>query len=61
MKHPHPHPALASLAVALALLAGPAGAKDGNATKDEAMATVKKGVAFLKANGKDKAYAEFSN
>ena len=61
MKHPHPLPSLASLAVALALLAGPAGAKDGNATKDEAMATVKKGVAFLKANGKDKAYAEISN
>jgi signal transduction histidine kinase len=40
------------------LLALPAAAK---ATKDEAVATVKKGVAFVKANGKDKAYAEFSD
>ena len=57
----HPHPTLASLAVTLALLAGPALAKEGNATKDEAMATVKKGVAFIKSQGKDKAYAEFTN
>ncbi len=28
---------------------------------DEAVALVKKAVAFLKANGKDKAYAEFNN
>lgn len=32
-----------------------------NATKDEAVAMVKKGVAFIKANGKDKGYAEISN
>ena len=62
-RHPCPNfnPALAALAVALALLAGPSVAKDGNATKDEAMAGVKKGVAYLKANGRDKAYAEISN
>ncbi len=30
-------------------------------TKTEAEAMVKKAVAFLKANGKDKAFAEFSN
>jgi cytochrome c len=30
-------------------------------TADEAVAMVKKGVAFVKANGKDKAFAEFSN
>lgn len=30
-------------------------------TADEAVAMVKKGVAFLKANGKEKAFAEFSN
>lgn len=32
-----------------------------NATKEEAVAMVKKGVEFVKANGKEKAYAEFSN
>jgi cytochrome c len=31
------------------------------ATANEATAMVKKGVAFIKANGKDKAYAEISN
>jgi len=30
-------------------------------TKDEAVAMVKKAVDFIKANGADKAYAEFSN
>ncbi len=30
-------------------------------TADEAVALVKKAAAYLKANGKDKAYAEFSN
>ena len=34
---------------------------DGNATAPEATAMVKKGVAFIKANGKDKGYAEISN
>ena len=32
-----------------------------NATKDDAVAMVKKGVAFIKANGKDKGYAEISD
>lgn len=45
--------------VALAL-SGAAQA-DGGATQKEAEAMVKKGVAFLKANGKDKAYAEITN
>jgi len=31
------------------------------ATRDEAMAMVKKGVTYLKANGKEKAYAEITN
>ena len=31
------------------------------ATKDEAMAMVKKAIQFIKANGRDKAFAEFSN
>jgi cytochrome c len=30
-------------------------------TSDEAVALVKKAIAYLKANGKDKAFAEFSN
>jgi cytochrome c len=30
-------------------------------TKDEAIAMVKKALQFIKANGKDKAFAEFSN
>ena len=46
------------LAIALAV-AAPAHAES-NATKDEAMAMVKKGVAFIRANGKDKGYAEIS-
>jgi signal transduction histidine kinase len=33
----------------------------GNASQAEATAMVKKGMAYLKANGKDKAYAEISN
>ncbi|RZI84009.1 MAG: histidine kinase [Rubrivivax sp.] len=35
-------------------------AAEGNATKEEAVAMVKKGVAFIKTNG-DKAYPEISN
>ncbi len=53
---------LSTVALALGLVAGPvAFAKEGNATKDDAVATVKKGIAFIKANGKDKGYAEVSN
>ena len=36
-------------------------AKEGNATKEDALATVKKGIAYIKANGRDKGYAEVSN
>lgn len=36
-------------------------AADGGATKEEAVAMVKKGVAFVKSNSHDKAYAEFSD
>ena len=53
---------LGTVALALGLAFGPAAfAKEGNATKDDAVATVKKGIAFIKANGKDKGYAEVSN
>jgi signal transduction histidine kinase len=32
-----------------------------NATQDDATGMVKKGIAYIKANGKDKGYAEISN
>jgi len=49
--------ALASAALAFASLA----AQANNATPAEATAMVKKGVAFIKANGKDKGYSEITN
>ncbi len=52
----------AALAGTLALtLSGLAHAAEGGATEADATAMVKKGVAFIKANGKDKGYAEISN
>lgn len=36
-------------------------AADGGATKDDAVAMVKKGVAYIKATPKDKAYADISD
>lgn len=51
------HP-LTATALAL-LLCAPALAS--NATKDEAQAMVKKGVAYIKANGAEKAYAAISD
>lgn len=50
----------AACIAALALGMGAAYAAD-NATAPEAEAMVKKGVAFIKASGKQKAYAEFTN
>lgn len=54
---------LSHLVVAAVLATGAAGiaAKEGNASAAEATALVKKGIAFIKANGKDKGYAEISN
>ncbi|MFO1271447.1 MAG: cache domain-containing protein [Rubrivivax sp.] len=52
---------LAAALAVLALSAAPLAALAANATADDATAMVKKGVAFIKANGKDKAYAEISN
>jgi signal transduction histidine kinase len=49
-----------TVAVGLAV-AAPLGAAASNATQAEATAMVKKGVAFIKANGKDKGYAEISS
>jgi cytochrome c len=49
-------------ALALGLLAPFATlAADGGANEADATGMVKKGVAFIKANGKDKGYAEISN
>jgi signal transduction histidine kinase len=42
-------------------LSGAALAKDEWANKDEAVAMVKKGIGFIKANGKDKGYAEITS
>lgn len=53
---------LAATAAALFSLAAlPALAAEGGATEADATAMVKKGVAFIKANGKDKAYAEITS
>ena len=50
-----------SIAAALAMTLVTALAHaDGNATKDEAVAMVKKGIAFIRSAGKDKGYAEIS-
>jgi cytochrome c len=53
---------IAALAVAAGTmaLAEAAGAAD-HATKDEAVAMVRKGIAYIKANGKDKGYAEITS
>jgi cytochrome c len=52
-------PLIAALA-AIFVIAGSAAAADG-ATKDEAMAMVKKAVVFIKEKGGDKAYPEITN
>lgn len=51
---------LAASALALVLAASPALAAT-DATKEDAVAMVKKGIAFIKANGVEKGYAEISN
>jgi cytochrome c len=49
------------LAAAALAAQSPAFAKADFASKDEAVAMVKKGVAYIKDNGKEKGYAEISN
>ena len=51
---------IAAAVVGAAVLAGAAWASGDAATAKEAEAMVKKGVAFIKANGKDKGYAEIT-
>jgi signal transduction histidine kinase len=58
MRHPVTTVAIGLIA---ALSALPALAAEGGATEADATSMVKKGVAFIKANGKDKGYAEISN
>ena len=48
-------------ATVLACIAGGVMAKAEFATKEEAVAMVKKGVTFIKGNGKEKGYAEITN
>ena len=55
-----PHVAAALLIVALSVFGGLASAATG-ATKDEAVAMVKKAVAYIKTEGPDKAYPAISN
>lgn len=55
------HAAYALAVGVLAAAQAPAFAKTDFASKDEAVAMVKKGVAFVKVNGRDKGYAEISN
>ncbi len=50
----------AAAALAFAVAASPALADD-HATKDEAIAMVKKGIALVKSEGPDKAYAAFDD
>ena len=49
------------LSLALSVGAFSVQAAEGGATKDEAVAMVKKGVAYVKSAGKDKAYADISD
>jgi cytochrome c len=51
----------AACTLAVAALTPAALASAEFATKDEAVAMVKKGVAYIKGNGKDKGYAEITN
>ena len=51
---------LAGLALACAAVFGAQPALAQHATKDDAVAMVKKGIAYIKANGKDKAYGEIT-
>ena len=50
-----------SVAAALLVAGTLAHAADGGATKEQATAMVKKGVAFIKTNGPDKGYAEITS
>lgn len=61
MQSTKPRHVLAWAAFAGLMIAGSTAGAAENATAKEAEAMVKKGVAFIKSSGKDKAYAEFTN
>ena len=52
---------ISSAAAGLLMLAGTSHAAEGGATSEQAVAMVQKGVAYLKANGTEKGYAEISS
>jgi len=52
---------LGTTALALSVMTGPVWAAEGGATKEDAVAMVKKGVAAIKSAGADKTYAEFGD
>jgi len=51
---------LAGIVLSAAALLGASPALAQNATKDDAVAMVKKGINYIKSNGKDKAYGEIT-
>ncbi len=55
------HRSLHTVLAVAALCGGAAFAVAEHATKDEAVAMVKKGVAFIKANGAERSYAEITD
>ena len=57
----HTKSRILAVALAASLTGFAAHAAEGGATKDDAIAMVKKGVAAIKANGGDKTYAEISD
>ena len=64
MKHNHRKSGLAMIsaaAIAAAALTGSSAWAADRATAKEAEAMVKKGIAYIKANGKEKGYAEITN
>jgi cytochrome c len=60
MKNAHTNRLAVAVMTAASLIAGAASAAD-NATAKEAEAMVKKGIAYIKANGKEKGYAEVTS
>ena len=60
MKSTHRVFALSAFAALIAIAPAASWAAEGGATADQATAMVKKGVSFIKANGKEKGYAEIT-
>jgi signal transduction histidine kinase len=60
MRNAHAYRLAITVMTAAALVAGPVSAAE-NATAKEAEAMVKKGIVYIKANGKDKGYAEVTS